>query len=263
MFCCSFHFPLRKILENYEGVKSVFSVRFWKILKHRSIFEVYALRDDLHNGAACWMQVAGLGTKKTSAGDRQVFCEKRFAKVERSPEISTQEAPLEILESKVEKDGEIKKDWNSRDMLWLLWFQSMPAKFTDHEITHGCKVSSFEDATIIYLKQGSVAEDTLGLQLHHMFWILSHIDIKLYNRCSSLCCMCFFVSPSRFGIFSVLQMAAPGWSIQRRKTKVPDRFWSEHLFFHMFEANDFTQRSNWSKCCTTLFLGKFRQILQI
>lgn len=132
---------------------------------------------------------------------------------------------------KVEKDGGIKKDWNSRDMLWLLWFQSMAAKFTDHEITHGCKVSSFEDATMICLKQGSVAEHTLGLQLHHMFWILSHIDIKLYNRCSSLFCMCFFVSPSRFGIFSVLQMAAPGWSIQRRKTKVPDRFWSEHLFF--------------------------------
>ena len=28
VFCCSFHFPLRKILENYEGVKSAFSVRF-------------------------------------------------------------------------------------------------------------------------------------------------------------------------------------------------------------------------------------------
>lgn len=70
VFCCSFHFPLRKILENYEGVKSAFSVRFWRILKHRSIVEVYALRDDLHNGAACWMQVAGLGTQKTSPGDR-------------------------------------------------------------------------------------------------------------------------------------------------------------------------------------------------
>ncbi len=44
----------------------------------------------------------------------------------------------------------------------------------------------------------------------------------------------FFVSASRFGIFSVLQMADPGWSIQRHKTKVPDRFLGEHFFYTFF-----------------------------
>ena len=52
----SFGFP-HKILEN-EGVpEAIFSV---------FLNEVYALREELHNGAACWMQVADLGAKKTS-----------------------------------------------------------------------------------------------------------------------------------------------------------------------------------------------------